>query len=317
MADTLFPAAGQLLGQATSSVIDNNRTELATREQLDKPGNDARNIALQGDESRKLSTQNATESLQQKFVEAKLSAQADKEKYMRESVEVPPEVFQGMADESGVEGFRTLAEKSKTEPIRMPAKELMSVYTVGMKKKFSRPYLTDIIGPDGKATKVNVQMTEDDKGNWVPTITPLGGSIPKPAGKGSGKNTSSDWFKKASDMEKTLTGSLLKKGSIPKESVLQSWGIMKADPARQGKIAAMGQQYSDYQTAVENYNQTAEAEGKSPIHINPDIQEAMNTMLSLSKGDTGGDASVISYMKDNKIKDTPKNREWAKKKLNG
>lgn len=151
----------------------------------------------------------------------------------------------------------------------------------------------------------------------------------------SSPNKSNDdlnkWFKNADKARKEIMDTFTKKGGMPKSGKVHDVVsfFQGGDPENDAKIAGLKQNYSDYQTAVKDYNDAAEKTGKAPITIDPQVKSAMDKIMALpgakdkSGGDSSGDQSVVDFLKDPQkngtgkvVRDTPANRKWAQEQLN-
>jgi len=192
--------------------------------------------------------------------------------------------------------------------------------TPSQKAKLQKPVSVDM----GNNMTQKFQPEFDDQGNM--TLKPLGSPTSKfSPSKGSSSSPDKDmdkWFKTAQSARKEILSTFTKKGGMPASGKIHD--IVSffhgGDPGNDAKIAALKQTYSDYQTAVQNYNSDAEQTGKAPIQIDPQIQSAMDKILALpgAKGQNknqSNDQTIIEYLKKINARDTPANRKWAEEQL--
>lgn len=271
-----------------------------------------------------------------------IQALHDKLSQLNNEVTISPQMALGLVKNTGDK------EWLKATGQKMRADVLLSFFKDGINKKiagkvFSAPY---------GDKKISFTMAPDQNGEFQPSIiasgdlyppkesgadTPkdqadraskekiagikagAGGAKPK-GGTDSPDKDADKWFKNAESARKEIESTFNKKGGMPK-SGWQHDLISKfsgGDPANDAKIAGLKQNYSDYKTAVENYNAIAEKSGKSPINVDPSVSSAMDKIMSLpgAKGKPD-DQAVSDYLKKSNARDTPANRKWAEEQLSG
>lgn len=329
MADNLYGEAASLFqGAAQTATAEaqmgeqRNKAGLALAESAGTNATHLQGIKMSQAGETQRQNQAGAQGIASLIAQAKAKAQQEQEKYMRETTEISPEAADGLVKSAGNPALSTLAGK------RVDTNTLLGTFSASLKAKYKKPTKATVDLGNGPV-EVLVSMHEDENGNTVPEILTIGKSVPKPAsgsgggGAGGKKDTSEGWFRKASDAQKLLLSTFTKKGGMPKSG--KTHEILSfftgGDKANDAKIANFKQVYSDYQTAASNYNTLAEKEGKSPLSIDPDVEKAMNAILTLksgSQGVAGGDQKVVDWFKAKYKKDpTPEDIAWAKGKMNG
>ncbi len=336
----LFPEAAGLLQGAAQSAEESLRTNqadsantanVAERSAATATGLQEQQMGQQADLQRQREA--GSQKIQEALVQARSEAELKQQEYLQNTVEVPPEFAQGMVKTTGNPSYAKLAGQ------RVPWKEMFAGFSAEVKGKYTKPISTQIM-ENGKPVNMILTPIEDQNGNVTWSPQRVGEGVPRgtggraaSGGAGGKQPTYEGYSKDADKILQNINVTLGKKGNNlqtnMRDKILSLVGA--SDSQKQAKIAALKQQYSDYQTAVQNANQLAEKEGRAPKVIDTNIKKSMDTLLSLDTGaatsTTGAaspDQAVIDFLKDPEkngtgkvIKDTPANRAWAKEQIGG
>lgn len=261
-----------LFGEATQALSGASQTATAADEIKQK---DRADSMRSGDEAAK-----------------RVSEQMDREENM---IKVTPQLALGLVKNTG--------DKSWLQAVgqNMRADMYTALYTHGINTRIKSTPVTAMVGKN----KVTFQPGFDDNGQIQMTqiasdegagqdIAQKKVDIAKenadtrknnPPGSGKGRSTddSEKWFKQAEGARKEIQATFNKKGGMPKSGKTHDIisFFQDGDPANDAKIAGLKQNYSDYRTAVDNYNLSAEKTGKSPISIDPSVSAAMDKIMAL------------------------------------
>ena len=258
----------------------------------------------------------------------------DKMDHDQNMITITPQIALGLVKQTGDR------EWMKAIGTKIPAPVYTATYTHGI---YSRLSGKSIKFKDGDQEKTATMSFDPD--TYEPRLSVIGTSTmgqdtekaqadrasrekiaaEKAAHAGTSKSSASSpdkdldkWFKNANTARKEIQDTFNKKGGMPKAGKLHDVVsfFQGGDPANDAKIASLKQNYSDYQTAVQNYNSVAEKEGKAPINIDPAVSGAMDKIMALpgSKGKPD-DQAVTDYLKKSNARDTPANRKWAEEQM--
>lgn len=324
MADTLFPAAGQLLSNAGEQQLKQKDQD----QEIQKEGVEAGQNAAEGERKKQM---------------AILQAQLDRAGNM---MDITPQIGLGLIKATGnKDWFKAIGQKQ-------PAAAVLAFLKDGMNQKLM-----------GKVFKVphgdkelSMTLTQDEDGNLIPQVlgegekfspTQKGEVTPEATAKNAIAKQNADanttrasktgsksapkpedpskeadkWFKNANTARKEIQDTFNKKGGMPKSG--KAHDVISyfsgGDPDNDAKIASLKQNYSDYKTAVQNYNQLAEKNGKAAMTIDPSVSAAMDKIMTLPGAKDSGapapaaadpNAEAKKWLKDHNLPDSDANVQY-------
>lgn len=259
------------------------------------------------------------QNIQQILETAKQNALAEKEKFERDhSFVIDDNMASGLVKATGNDGFKSMIGQ------RIDAKEAMAMATGMIKAKYRKPQLTDVdLGNGNGPQKVEIEQVEDEQGNTTYKVTPVGKSIPR--GKGSGKSPEEKAADDLMKLEKEIGGTNktllaeIKRGNIPEEAwggepgnvrklqqFISAGNMGNLDDTQKARVSAIGGLITKMSEQNTRANEIRKGMGKEAVDYTGGLGASSND-----------DAKLLEFMKTNKVKDTPANREWAKKKIAG
>lgn len=309
MAGELFQAAGQNFKQAGDTAIASGEAQTQKEQVEQQPGTQAgKNITdlvqtAMGDKARMKEIQEqSAQNIKMELLKSKMG-----------QTKFPPGMAAYMAKRFKEPDFIKMADQPMSNDV------LAGFIAHAFNKDMQKP--KEITIPVGDKN-VPGTLSFDDDGN--PKFTPLSEGGPRfnpNTGKGSASSESKEtdkWFERADKARKQIQDTFTKKGGMPKTGKVHDIVSMFSggDPANDARIASLKQNYSDYQTAVNNYNQFAEKSGKSPITVDPGVSAAMDKIMALPGAQAKpDDQAVTDYLKKANARDTPANRKWAQEQM--
>lgn len=312
--ETLYGPAAALLKGAADTNTDTANREAKTNQQIASTAQTGASDRLQQKGAMDRQVLAGQQNMQQILETAKQNALAEKAKYeMEHSFVMDKDTAAGLAKTTGNSGF------AQMEGQRVPAKDMLALGLGLVKSKFTKGALTDVDLGSGPQ-KVMVRMVEDENGTVVPEVTVVGKSVPKGSG---GKTPEEKDNKELTALEEKIGGTNkallaeIKRGNIPEEAWGGEPGNMRKleqfvsagnfgnlDSTQKARVSAIGGLMTKMKEQNTRANEVRTRLKKDPTDYTGFGQQA-----------AGGDAALLDWMKQNKVKDTPANRQWAKGKM--
>lgn len=273
----LFPQTAQLqesFGKNAEAAADRSQSEDNTNKNLSSGAS-----AQLGEDRRQKEQMKAEQLKIQQQEQAKMQLEQLKGDMRAKGhmTHIMPEVAIGLAKETNNPSFLQFVDKDVDSRVwtSMISASLKPPKTVKLR--------------EGDKTYEGSLERDPDTGEWHVNRLDKGGSAfapPKPQSGASEDKDINKWFDDAAKAKNKIMDAFTKKGGIPKTDDLPSKiqeFFTGPDKKKGAQLAVLKQTAQQYQTARDNYNKKAKAKGLAELPEDPDLDQAVNALLTTDK----------------------------------